>query len=85
MTPPLEGEVVHALGPPWLARRPDVLGAWVVHFVDLPDGGRIEGMDRASAMRLAADLGTAAYAAGAVLLPDGLVVVDLPRLVWRRG
>lgn len=47
-----------------------------VHSVDLPNRGRIEGMDRADAIRLAKTLGTRAYEAEAELMPDGVVVVQ---------
>ena len=48
-----------------------------IHVVDLPSGGRIDGMGREDALRLARRLGTRAYEAQATLvIASGLVVVE---------
>lgn len=79
----IEGDVLPsgALLPAVVAReidrRPEP-GTWTVHYVDLPGYGRIEGMDRADALRLAAELGTRAYAARAQLHRNGVVEIGVP-------
>lgn len=54
--------------------------AYAVHSVDLPSGGRAEGMDRETALSMARALGTRAYRAVAVLVTsgpqEGLIIVS---------
>lgn len=72
----LEGEIV-PVQPAQLERRlPKGALPYLVHAVDLPNGGRVEGMDRATALWMARYLGTQAYEADAVLYRNGLVVVQ---------
>ena len=82
MTEVVEGEIVAELVRP--AGQPvdgGILG-YHVHYVDLPNGGRIEGMGQPEALFIARTLGTRAYRARAVLLTcgpqAGLVVVEVP-------
>lgn len=59
---------------------------YVVHSVDLPNGGRVEGMGQEDALRMARQLGTRAYRAMAVLVTRGrqaglVVMSPLERLL----
>ena len=48
-----------------------------IHVVDLPRGGRVDGMGREDALALARRLGTRAYEARAILnVRTGLVIVQ---------
>jgi hypothetical protein len=75
-----KGEVERRWAATPVLREPEPR-TWTTHYVDLPHGGRIEGMDRADALRLAAELGTRAYEACAQLLPNNVVMVDVPRRI----
>jgi hypothetical protein len=74
----VEGEIVGRD----VARRVEVALAegvlhYKIHVVDLPNGGRIDGMGREDALALARRLGTRAYQARATLaIQSGLVVVE---------
>lgn len=76
--PALEGEVVGR----GLERRTTVAPAddvlhYLIHVVDLPRGGKIDGMGRDDALALARRLGTRAYQAKArLVVASQLVIVD---------
>jgi hypothetical protein len=73
----LEGEIVGREVSRRVAVEPaSALLHYKIHVVDLPNGGRIDGMGRADALAIAARLGTRAYEARATLnVRTGLVVV----------
>jgi hypothetical protein len=89
----LEGELVgrEVARPAPLAVPGEI--RYTVHVVDLPSGGRIDGMGEDDARRIARQLGTRCYRAQAVLITagpqTGLVIVspieEMPRAAQTQG
>lgn len=75
----LEGEVVGREVDRRLNLEPAEPGVfhYLIHVVDLPRGGKVDGMGREDALALARQLGTQAHQARArLILRTGLVIVE---------